>query len=214
MLRLNTAITSRGFAAYHDSKETQLLRDALIEEVRCVIAAMYPGGTAKNVFIRLYMPGSFIGKHPDHFSSFRGCVAITIPDEEGGIGDCAATLYQLHDENGGKVGEIDSYAEEKGSCLIHNISTGGCIPAGLTEDGVKLYMYHETEPTKTRRFALLFDVEDADPNKKALALSPEYFNAQRLRQIALHHAIMALPQSDRNSSRSPTFVHTWLGFRQ
>ena len=148
LLRLNTSITSRGFAAYHDSKETQLLRDALIEEVRCVIAAMYPGGTAKNVFIRLYMPGSFIGKHPDHFSSFRGCVAITIPDEEGGTGDCAATLYQLHDEKGKKVGQIDSYAEEKGTCLIHNLSTGGCIPAGCTEAEMKLFMYHETEPTE------------------------------------------------------------------
>ena len=42
--KLNTSITIRGFAAYHDSKETQLLRNSLIEEVRCVIAAMYPGG--------------------------------------------------------------------------------------------------------------------------------------------------------------------------
>ena len=31
--KLNTAITSRGFPAYHDSKETKLLRDALIIEV-------------------------------------------------------------------------------------------------------------------------------------------------------------------------------------
>ena len=33
LLTLNTEITSRGFAAYHDSKETKLLRDALIIEV-------------------------------------------------------------------------------------------------------------------------------------------------------------------------------------
>ena len=195
--KLNTAITSRGFPAYHDSKETVLLRDALIIEIDFLIVAMYPGGTTKNVFIRLYMPRSFISHHPDHFSHSRVCVATTIPDEEGGTGERAATLYQLRDENQKKVGEIDRYAEEKGTCLIHNISTGGCIPAGCTKTGQKLWMYHSTEPTATGRFALLFDVKDADPNKEALALSEDYFNAQLLRKIALHDAIVALPASDR-----------------
>ena len=210
--KLNTAITSRGFPAYHDSKETKLLRDALIIEIDFLIAAMYPGGTTKNVFIRLYTPGSFISDHPDHFKCFRVCVAITIPDEEGGTGERAATLYQLRDENKKKVGEVVRYPEEKGTCLIHNISTGGCIPAGCTEARDKLWMYHSTEPTATCRFALLFDVKDADPHKQALALSQDYFNAQRLRMIALHSTIVALPASDRNSSRSPIFVPTWLGY--
>ena len=95
-----------------------------------------------------------------------------------------------------KIGEIERYDEEEGTCLIHNTSTGGCIPAGCTKKGEKLWMYHGTEPTARCRFALLFDVTDADPNKQALALSQDYLNAQLLRMIALHNAIVALPASE------------------
>ena len=83
--KLNTAITSRGFPAYNESKETKLPRDALLIEIDVLIAAMYPEGTTKNVFIRLYMPTSFIDEHPDHFSCFRVCVAINNQKLENGL---------------------------------------------------------------------------------------------------------------------------------